>query len=100
MVDDGARYDLKTVKAMRGAEGRSIAKWQKDGWELVDQSAATLHSTLTFRRRKPPVPVRQMLIAGAVALVLVGIIGIGAVLEGNEDGTDPGSTEPIPAAVG
>jgi hypothetical protein len=86
--DDGVRYELQTVKALRGTEGRSTAKWQKEGWELVDQSAGALHSTLTFRRPKPPLPLRQLLIGGAVALVLAGIIGVGALLEGDGDDKD------------
>ncbi|MBN1093432.1 hypothetical protein JKP75_13190 [Blastococcus sp. TML/M2B] len=85
------RYELKTVKAIRGTEGRSVAKWQKDGWELVDQSAGTLHTTLNFRKPKPPLPVRQIAIAGAAVLVLAGVIGVGALLEGNGDSKNSAS---------
>jgi hypothetical protein len=99
MVDDGVRYELKTVKALRGTEGRSTAKWQNEGWELVDQSAGTLHTTLNFRRRKPPLPVRQMVIWGAVALILAGIIGVGALLEGKGDGKESRSADPTPVAT-
>lgn len=99
MVDDGVRYELKTVKAMRGTEGRSTAKWHKEGWELVDQSAGTLHTTLNFRRPKPPLPMRQIVMGGAVALILAGIIGVGALLEGNGDGKDSRSTSPTPVAT-
>src|SRR3954470_19105452 len=91
MVDGGVRYELKTVKALRGTEGRSVAKWQKDGWELVDQSAGTLHTTLNFRKPKPPLPVRQIAIGGAAVLVLAGIIGVGALLEGDGDGKNSAS---------
>ncbi|MGY1839112.1 MULTISPECIES: hypothetical protein [unclassified Modestobacter] len=99
MVDDGVRYEQKTVKAMRGAESRSIAKWQKEGWELVDQAAGTLRTTLNLRRPKPPLPVRQMVIGGAVALVLAGVIGVGALLEGDSGGTGSASANPSPAAT-
>jgi hypothetical protein len=92
MADDGVRYELKTAKAMRGTEGRSIAKWQKDGWELVGQSPSTLYTTLDFRKPKPALPVRQLLIGGAAVLVLGGVIGTGALIEGNGGGKD------IPAA--
>ena len=49
-------YELKSVKALRGMESRSIAKWQEAGWELVDQRTGTLHTTLDLRRLKPEVP--------------------------------------------
>ena len=98
MVDDGVRYELKTVKALRGTEGRSVAKWQKDGWELVDQSAGTLHTTLNFRKPKPPLPVRQIAIGGVAALVLAGIIGVGALLEGDGDGKNSASATSTPVA--
>jgi hypothetical protein len=99
VVDDGGRYESKTVKAMRGTEARSIAKWQKDGWELVDQSTGTLQVTLNFRKRKPPLPVWQMLIGGAVAMILVGIIGVGALLERAGGARDVQATEPTPMAA-
>ena len=38
MADDDAQYDFKDVRAIRGTEARSIAKWQKDGWELVTRT--------------------------------------------------------------
>src|SRR3954454_23062817 len=84
---------------MRGTEARSIAKWQKDGWELVDQSTGTLQVTLNFRKRKPPLPVWQMLIGGAVAMILVGIIGVGALLERAGGAQDAQATEPTPMAA-
>lgn len=99
MVDDGVRYELKTVKAIRGTEARSTAKWQKEGWELVDRSGGTLHTTLNFRRPKPPLPVRQILIGGAAALVLAGIIGAGVLLEGNGDGQGAQSAAPASVAT-
>jgi hypothetical protein len=99
MVDDSVRYELKTVRAMRGTEGRSTAKWQNEGWELVGQSAGTLHTTLNFRRRKPPLPMRQIVIGGAVALILAGIIGTGALLEGLGPGKDSRSANPTPVAT-
>lgn len=99
MVDDGVRYEAKTVKAMRGMEARSIAKWRKEGWELVDQSTGTLHTSLTFRKQKPPLPVRQIVIGGAIVLILAVIIGVGALLEGNGNGKDPQSTSSAPVAT-
>lgn len=99
MTDDGVRYESKAVKALRGTESRSVAKWQKLGWELVDQQPGTLHTTLNFRKRKPPLPTRQLVIGGAVALVLAAVVGIGALLGGGGDSTDALSANPAPAAT-
>jgi len=86
VAEDGVRYDEKSLKVIRGTEARTIAKVQADGWELVDQQVGTVRSTLSFRKPKPPLPVRQLLIGGAVALTLATVIGVGVILEqtGNE----------------
>lgn len=98
MAEDGVRYDEKTVKVIRGTEGRTIAKVQADGWELVDQQVGTVRSTLTFRKPKPPLPVRQLLIGGAVALTLAGVIGVGVILERTGDEGIAASAQPTPPA--
>ena len=92
-MSDNVQYELKSVKTLRGTESRSIAKWQKEGWELVDQSASTLHTTLTFRRVKPKVP--WPLIAGlaGVVLLLAVIGGIASLFQGGDDMTTA-STSP------
>ena len=56
MADGDAQYEFKDVRAIRGTEGRAIAKWQKDGWEFVSQRQGTLRTEMTFRRVKPTVP--------------------------------------------
>jgi len=101
VTDSGVRYEFKSVKAVRGTEGRSIAKWQKQGWELVGQDAATLHTTLNFRKVKPQLPMRQLVIGGVVVAVLLGILGVGAALEGNGDSDDTAAatSTPTPAAT-
>lgn len=48
-----AEYEYTSTWALRGTEGRTIAKWQKDGWELDNQSPGTLRTEITFRRLKP-----------------------------------------------
>ena len=45
MADDDVQYESKDVRAIRGTEARTIAKWQKDGWELVTQSQGPLLQT-------------------------------------------------------
>lgn len=99
MLDTRERYETKTVKALRGTERRSIAKWHREDWELVDQSPGTLHTTLSFRRPKPPLPVRQIVLGGVAALVLAGIITVGALLEGDGDAEAARSTVSAPVAT-
>jgi hypothetical protein len=53
MTDDDTQYEFKDVRPVRGTEARTIAKWQKDGWELFTQSKGTLRTEMTFRRVKP-----------------------------------------------
>jgi hypothetical protein len=75
MADTEVRYNKKTVTTVRGLEARSIAKWDKEGWELVSQAPATLmRTTLDFRRPKKFIS-RRVWVAGiaGVALVLLGI---------------------------
>jgi len=82
ITDIGARWKCSSWKGLCqpshpwDTESRSIAKWQKDGWELVDQSAATLHTTLNFRRVKRKVP--WIPIAGAVLVLAIigGVVGV------------------------
>src|SRR5215203_6130566 len=99
MADGDVRYEFKSVKAMRGTEGRSIAKWQTQGWELVSQDNATLHTTLNFRKVKPPLPTRQIVIGSVVAAVLLGIIGVGAALEGKDGSNEAAGAKETPTAV-
>lgn len=72
MADD-EQYELKTVQVVRGAEARSVSKWQRSGWELVDEQRGKLRTTLTFRRRKPKPPWR-LFAAVAAVLAIVGVI--------------------------
>lgn len=101
MADSGVRYEFKAVKAMRGTEGRSLSKWQKQGWELVSQDAATLHTTLNFRKVKPQLPLRQLVLGGIGVAVLLAFLGIGAALAGNGDSDDTSAAQssPTPAAA-
>ena len=45
MATDDAQYESQDVRAIRGTEARTIAKWNKDGWELVTQSQGSLLQT-------------------------------------------------------
>ena len=69
MTTETTRYQFVEVKTVRGAEQRSIAKKQAEGWELVDQQPGTVRTTLRFRRPKPPVPWKMLAGLRAAAVV-------------------------------
>ncbi|MGO4186379.1 DUF4839 domain-containing protein [Pseudarthrobacter sp. TAF60_1] len=98
MAGDDASYEIKSVQTVRGMEARTMAKWEKEGWEFVTQSQEPLLRTkLTFRRLKPKRP-RYLLPAAAGALLLIGIIvAVGVAQEG--DDTPEANTPPTNAAV-
>ena len=47
------QYQHMSVKAIRGTEARTIAKWKTQGWELEHQNPGTLRTELSFRKPKP-----------------------------------------------
>lgn len=85
MVDEDVQYEFKSVTAVRGTEGRSIAKWQKAGWELVDRSPGTLRTTLNFRRVKPKLPLLPIAVLGGVAFLVALVVGIVSAIHGGDD---------------
>jgi hypothetical protein len=98
MADDDVQYLFHSVKAVRGAEARSIAKWEADGWELVTQKPGTLRSEITFRKPKKAsglaqawdrfrgLPAKmQLAAAGGVVLLVVAVPVIAGLQSG--DGT-------------
>ncbi|MCC9192119.1 DUF4839 domain-containing protein [Arthrobacter sp. zg-Y916] len=94
MADDELQYELKTVRAIRGAEARTTAKWQKEGWEFVSQDKGTLRSEITFRRPVRKTPWRLVAVVGVVVAVLIAVaITIGAIQEGNGNAVaNPGTS--------
>ena len=103
MTDQEVQYEYKSVRTVRGTEGLVRAKQEKDGWEFVDQTTATLQATLNFRRVKPPIPWRKIALGGVAAAVLATVIGVGALLESDnekpaQDATPaPSASKPAPA---
>lgn len=95
MADGEVRYETKDVRALRGTEARSIAKWQKDGWELVGQSDGALQTKLRFRRPKPTPKWLLLAAVGGGAVVLVVFAVIMGAIEGGDDrpGQDASATE-------
>ena len=101
MAGSNVRYEFKSVKAVRGTERRSITTWQQQGWELVNQDGAALHTTLKLRKVKPPLPIRQLVVGGVAVAVLLSILGVGAALEGNDSNREAAvqSTPPPVASL-
>lgn len=93
MTSEEAQYQFVEVKTVRGAEQRSIAKKQAEGWELVDQQQGTVRTTLRFRRPKPPVPWKMLAGLGAAVVVLIVVLGIGAFLESDDPAGQAGGAE-------
>lgn len=71
MADDGVKYETRTVRTIRGAESRTVSKWEKEGWEVVSQSRGKLQTEITIRRPKPKTPWRLAVIGGGTLAVLV-----------------------------
>jgi hypothetical protein len=112
-VGDDAQYEFKSVQAIRGTGAKTIAKWQKAGWELDTQRQGVLRTEMTFRRVKPKDPwqqlaafiakswaafhrlkpkTQQLLLAASGGLVLLAVIVVGAAT-GSPTATDAASSE-------
>ncbi|WP_181064917.1 DUF4839 domain-containing protein [Pseudoclavibacter sp. Z016] len=77
MADGQPQYEIKVVQAIRGTEARTIAKWQRDGWEVTGQVPGTLRTEIAMRRPKVKLPVRAFAIAGGVAVAVVAAVVLG-----------------------
>lgn len=85
MPNDGVEYETQTVRAVRGMESRTVAKWEARGWEVVSQSQGRLQTEITFRHPKQKTNWRMFAIGGAViAALLIGIIVNGVIREQND----------------
>jgi hypothetical protein len=81
---DQPKYESKTVRAVRGLEGRTRTKWEGEGWEFVSQEQGRVQTTLTFRRPAPKSRRLLFIIGGAAfALILTTIITVGVINERN-----------------
>lgn len=101
MVDEDITYETNTIRAIRGMESRTVAKWESEGWELVSQKPGKLQTEITFRRPKQRTRwVPWAIGGGAVVVGLTVIITLGVIGERNAalDET-PSATTAKPSAT-
>lgn len=92
---DGTKYDINTVRTIRGTESRTRAKWENDGWEFVSQEQGTLRTQMTFRKPKTPVSWKPFAVIGGALAVVAVIIGVNVALSsGGNDAKPVESTSP------
>lgn len=107
---DGTKYDINTVRTIRGTESLTRAKWEKDGWKFVSQEQGTLRTQMTFRKPKTPVSWKLFAVIGGVLAVVAIIIVVNVALSSGGDDAEPAATtspsstpraetEPSPAAT-
>lgn len=99
MADDNVKYQHTTVQAIRGTESRSIAKWEAQGWELVDQTPGKLRTTLNFRKPAPKVPWLPIAALVGVGVLILAIVGIVSLFQGDDEpaSTTAASSTPTPS---
>ena len=83
-MSDDVHYESKTVKAIRGMEARTVAKWAADGWELAGQVPGTISSDLSFRRVKRKLSRAVVAAAASIAALVVVAMTIGVITERND----------------
>ncbi len=103
-VADDAQYEFTSVQAIRGTEARTIAKWEKAGWELDARGPGLLRTEMTFRRVKPttlgsriraafgrlePMVQRSLLAVSGALIVLAVIVGVVIGMQGGYGAPEP-----------
>lgn len=96
--DDGEKYETRTVKAVRGMESRAAAKWESQGWEVVDQKTGRVSSELTIRRPKPKAPWKLYAGLGGFLVALFGVIIVMNLVTGGDDSDAGPSSAPSRSA--
>lgn len=86
---ENVKYETTRVRTVRGTEKLMIAKWEKDGWELVTQGTGKLRAELVFRRPKPPLKWKPLAIIGGALVVLGIFIGIMVAITGGDKNDSP-----------
>jgi hypothetical protein len=74
------KYAFRTVQTIRGMEGRTKAKWARDGWEFVSEERGLVRTRITLRRVKRTPPWLVIGIAGGVVVLgIVTLVVLGAI---------------------
>lgn len=68
------KYETKTVKALRGVEGRTVDKWQAQGWEVVSRSPGKVQTEITLRRPVRSANTKLYVVGGAVVALTLAIV--------------------------
>ncbi len=97
-MHDRTRYEHKTIKAVRGTDRLVVAKWEKRGWELVDQTQGKVSTNLAFRRPKPRVTWRYLAL-GALLIALAGAITVGVLTERDDPGEKASAPDASPLST-
>lgn len=91
--DDGVKYETRTVKSVRGMESRTAAKWESQGWKVVDQKVGRVSSEITLRRPKPKTPWKLYAgLGGFIVVLFVFLIAMNLVTGGENADAEPSST--------
>jgi hypothetical protein len=90
------KYEMKSVKTVRGMEARTRAKLEKEGWEVVSQTQGTVRTELTFRRPKPEIPWKTIGIGGGLFALFIMVLVIMNALGGGGNSSNDAATLPSP----
>jgi hypothetical protein len=98
-TDNDTRYETKSIRVIRGAEARTLARWEKDGWQVVSQTQKSLHSEIVIRRPVPQRPWRLIAIGGGVLAVALSGVVVAGVLGERGQSEQSVSPDSSPAAA-
>lgn len=90
------KYEMKSVKTVRGMEARTRAKLEKEGWEVVSQTQGTVRTELTFRRPKPEISWKTIGIGGGLFALFIMVLVIMNALGGGGNSSNDAATLPSP----
>ncbi|WP_163377109.1 hypothetical protein [Dietzia sp. Alg238-R159] len=91
MGSEAAQVEKKTIRVIRGAEARAIAKWEAEGWEYAGQDRGAVRTELTFTRPKPKLQRRALAALVGVGVLAASAIAVGVIFEESETPNAPGS---------
>jgi hypothetical protein len=92
----GVKFEMRSVKTVRGMEARTRAKLEKEGWEFVSQTQGTVRTELTFRRPKPEIPWKMIGIGGGLLALFIMLLPIMSALGGGDKSSNDATTLPPP----